>query len=177
MLPRAVAKAQTWLSPLSHPLQQPHACAWWWQGLEEPQRMRAFEIHEANQEANALKSPLFISSREIKPTRALGHPGAPFETGSQQRRLLLLELPQGFYLSAPSLNSSLEQGNTGQEGQPQLCPAPCHGSGCSYTHPPVPSTSPEWMVKGRAHHVLQRHQGGLWLTEPSYFQLLTCLLE
>lgn len=69
---------------------------------------------------------MFISSREIKPAQALGHPGAPFETGFQQKRLLLLELPQGFL-------PEWDTGDTAQEGQPQLCPAPHHGAGCSHS--------------------------------------------
>lgn len=93
---RAVATAQTWLSPLQDAQPPPAAATCLCLVVAGPGRAPKDEgvrNPRRDQEEDALNSSLFISSREIKPTQALGHAGAPFETGSEQKRLLLLELP------------------------------------------------------------------------------------
>lgn len=91
---RAVATAQTWLSPLQDAQPPPAAAtALVVAGPGRAPKDEGVRNPRRDQEEDALNSSLFISSREIKPTQALGHAGAPFETGSEQKRLLLLELP------------------------------------------------------------------------------------
>lgn len=88
---------------------------------------------------------------------------------SSKRGCCCWNYPRDFYLNGT-------QGTQDRKGSPSSVLLHIMGLVVP-TQPPVSSTSPEGMVKGRAHHVLQRHRGWLWLTKPSYFQLLSCLLE